>query len=449
VTVRWKAGEYFQDRYRLLRRLGSITNRQTWLITDESTQQKYVLKGLYFAPDEKVWQDQKLFEREAATLKSIDHPNIPKLHDSFWLEMPEGNYFCLVIEYIPGQSLMELVIQGGSLPLQKVKEIALEILIILEVLHNHAPPVVHRDIKPANLILRSTDQQVCLVDFGSVQAYAAEGRTFTAVGTYGYMAPEQFSGEATPASDLYSLGATLVYLLSGADPADWPREGLKLILDEQIEGNHAFRLWLSQLLEPNSEERFKSASIAQKALQKVEEELQLSQKQIVSPVDKKEYAQLKISSDSLQVKVAPNASKVSYGWLILLFLLGMAIQLAIAVPNLSHLDTYHGEIPLPLYILSQVTLALTFVGPLLLSIRGEKLLFKGNKRQFIVSWGFLLRKCYTFKGDFQVSIGGYDPDPSITLMSGDGRKFFLGKFKEVEAEQFMKELRKWQKGNNF
>ncbi|MBC7880313.1 MAG: serine/threonine protein kinase [Anaerolineae bacterium] len=447
----WKAGELFHERYKLLHRLSSTNSKQTWLVEDRATQQNCVLKALYFSSDEQVWQNRKLLEREAATLKSIAHPNIPKFIKDFWLEMSEGGYFCLVNEYIPGESLADLVVNKGTLSLSRVKEIAAEILAILETLHNYAPPVIHRDIKPANLILRTADQQVCLIDFGSVQTDTTAGKTLTIVGTYGYMAPEQFAGQTSPASDLYSLGATLLYLLSGLDPADLPRKGSQIIVDEEIVDDRTFRKWLEQLLMPDCNERFKTALEAKKALLKGAEktELRLSKEHL--PVEKGN-SQLKINFDSLQVSV-PYSSNFNFSITIFVSIISVVFGLLLSVSSLKNLDHYTGSLPLPLYILNQLSLLILFGAPLVVAIRREKLLFKKDKRQYIIYWGFLFRKSYQLSASFQVAIDYLDAGSKRHIMSGDqfitlidnkGRRFPLGKFNEEDAELLVKELKKWQ-----
>lgn len=110
--------------------------------------------------------------------------------------------------------------------MQELTKALLEILIYL---HDRHPAVIHRDLKPSNILLGdrtgNSIGQVYLADFGSVQTLAAkEDRTITVVGTYGYMPPEQFGGRTVPASDIYSLGATLIGLLTGTHPADLPQK---------------------------------------------------------------------------------------------------------------------------------------------------------------------------------------------------------------------------------
>ena len=95
-----------------------------------------------------------------------------------------------------------------------------ELLDVLAYLHRLSPPVIHRDIKPAN-IMRRPDGSLALIDFGSVRDVIRDAQTggSTVAGTFGFMAPEQFAGEATPATDIYGLGATAIALLSRQDPA--------------------------------------------------------------------------------------------------------------------------------------------------------------------------------------------------------------------------------------
>lgn len=145
----------------------------------------------------------------------------------------------------------------------EVHNIAIQILEILVYLHSLTPPVVHRDIKPQNIIRRD-DGQVYLVDFGAVQDtyYTTFMRGSTVVGTYGYMAPEQFRGQAVPATDLYGVGANLLFLLTHRSPTELPTDGLKIDFRSRVEISEEFADWLEKMLEPDVEDRFTSAEEA-------------------------------------------------------------------------------------------------------------------------------------------------------------------------------------------
>ncbi|MGA7954801.1 MAG: serine/threonine-protein kinase [Gloeobacterales cyanobacterium] len=255
-----------QDRYQLKKRLGANGGKQTWLTVDDATGKEVTVKALYFGQGME-WQDLKLFEREAQTLKSLSHPRIPRYQDSFWLEQPEGNYFCLVQDYIPGISLAEKVRGGWRLDDAEVEKVATSILEILVYLHGQNPPVIHRDIKPNNLIW-GEDNQVYLVDFGAVQAEVSSGRTMTVVGTYGYMPPEQFGGRTVPASDLYGLGTTLLFLLTGTNPADLPQKDLKVQFQDRVRVGQPLKQWLERMVEPSLDRRFRDAEEALTFLKK-------------------------------------------------------------------------------------------------------------------------------------------------------------------------------------
>jgi hypothetical protein len=115
--------------------------------------------------------------------------------------------------------------------------------------------VIHRDIKPSN-ILRAPDGRLSLVDFGGVLDAAREKGGSTVVGTFGYMAPEQLHGEATPATDLYALGATIVALLGGVEPEDVPRKGLQMDLERHLPSIDAgLRDTLIAMTDPDPSER--------------------------------------------------------------------------------------------------------------------------------------------------------------------------------------------------
>jgi serine/threonine protein kinase len=258
------------NRYQLRQQLGKKAGRQTWLAWDNTTQEEVVLKLLTFSPDF-AWDDLKLFEREAETLRSLDHPCIPTYRDFFEFAAPSGQGFALVQDYVAARSLEAHLQAGRSFSEADVRQLAEALLEILISLHSRHPPLIHRDIKPSNILLtdRSGNSvgQVYLVDFGSVQTLLAkESGTITIVGTYGYMPPEQFGGQASRSADLYSLGATLIYLLSGRHPADIPQHQFRLHFEPLIEANVELIEWLGMMIEPDLLIRFATAELALKAL---------------------------------------------------------------------------------------------------------------------------------------------------------------------------------------
>lgn len=300
--------QVLQSRYRLEAQRGHTgAGRQTWLATDLETQERVILKLLAFNPQIQ-WQEVKLFERESQILQHLDHPRIPRYRDYFALDTSSESdlpWFVLVQDYIPGESLQERLERGELFTEAEAIDLAGSILALLVYLHEISPPVFHRDIKPSNLI-RGEDGQYYLVDFGAVQDRArAEGASFTVVGTSGYAAPEQLWGNTVAASDLYALGATLVHLLTGIPPADLPQRHLTLQFRDRVNLSQGFGDWLEQLLAPSPDDRFQSARQAFKAL------------------------------DGLfHAPKSTNETRVSYGRLVLLSCLGLAIGLPLGLTPL-------------------------------------------------------------------------------------------------------------------
>lgn len=171
-----------------------------------------------------VAQAQEQFRREASILARLDHPNLPKVSDFF----SEGGRDYLVMDYVPGRDLRELVEearqQNRFLPESRVLKWVRQLCAALEYLHSQDPPVLHRDIKPSNIKL-TPQGQIKLVDFGLVKPLDPnDPRTVTVVrglGSLPYTPLEQYAGgpEHTDVrSDIYSLGATLYHLLTGRPP---------------------------------------------------------------------------------------------------------------------------------------------------------------------------------------------------------------------------------------
>jgi serine/threonine protein kinase len=264
-------GKILAERYEVQRQLGKQTGRQTLLARDLQTQKLVVLKQLFLGSDFE-WQDLKLFEREAETLKTLSHPAIPRYLDYLEIDEPDSKGFALVQTYVEGKTLEEHLTAGRTFSESEVKELAKSLLAILMYLHEQNQPVIHRDIKPSNILLHSRSGnsagQVYLVDFGSVQNQAAKfGGTITVVGTYGYMAPEQFGGRSVPASDLYGLGATLIYLVTGLHPTELPQQDLRIQFAERAgQLNPNLIDWLKWMTEPSLEKRLSSAEEALRSL---------------------------------------------------------------------------------------------------------------------------------------------------------------------------------------
>jgi serine/threonine protein kinase len=267
-------GQILADRYQIEKQLGQKTGRRTFLAIDLQTNSPVVIKLLIFN-NEFIWDDLKLFEREAETLKHLDLPAIPRYLDYFEFDLPTLKGFALVQTYIDAPSLEEVVSSGRRFTESELQEFATSLLDILDYLHSLQPPVIHRDLKPSNILLTNRSGNsigdVYLIDFGSVQNVAAkDGGTMTVVGTYGYMPMEQFGGKTVPASDLYSLGATLIYTIAGAHPAELPQEDGKI----QLPVNNlskSWRRWIEKMTEISLKTRFPDVRTAKLALARLGE----------------------------------------------------------------------------------------------------------------------------------------------------------------------------------
>lgn len=186
----------------------------TWRATRLEDGLVVAVKAQPLAADRKA---SELEDRELRVLREIDHPQLPRLLEVVSRGVGHQRVRYLVQTFMDGEDL--------SVALQRKRFTAVEVAALMRSaleplgwLHALSPPVVHRDVKPANLILRP-DGSVALVDFGAVRD-VLKGTLggSTVAGTFGFMAPEQFRGDAEPATDLYGLGATAIHLLTRREP---------------------------------------------------------------------------------------------------------------------------------------------------------------------------------------------------------------------------------------
>ncbi len=209
------------DRYRAVRILGKGGFGRTFLAVDEFKPSKPRCVIKQFLPDVKskkgLQKAAELFEREAMRLDELGkHPQIPELLAFFSQE----NRQYLIQEFIDGDDLAKELQLKGVFTEQQIKELLNDMLAVLKFVHSNN--VIHRDIKPENIIRRKRDNKLVLVDFGA--AKEAEGMdasvTGTIIGSAAYIAPEQAVGKPKFASDLYSLGATCLHLLTNVEPTE-------------------------------------------------------------------------------------------------------------------------------------------------------------------------------------------------------------------------------------
>jgi serine/threonine protein kinase len=296
--------------YEISKVLGSGGFGTTYLAAHLASGDQCVVKALSFAHLQD-WKSVELFEREAQTLQQLKHPRIPRYRDFIQETVNEKTQFFLVQDYAKGSSLQECIDQGKHFTEAEVIDLALQITEILIYLQAHHPPFIHRDIKPENIIF--DEGQVFLIDFGAVSKYAPGQRGSTMVGSLGYMAPEQFHGQAYPATDIYGLGVNLLYLLTHKQPSDLSTGGFKLKFRHLLQCSNGLAEVLSKMVAVHHGDRYTDA----KAL--YEDLSQLAKGKIPGVLAEKKIAQLLQRQPTKPGEAIPQrAKKVLIGSVLLL-----------------------------------------------------------------------------------------------------------------------------------
>lgn len=308
-----------RDRYRIIQALGQGGFGATFLASNESLPGKpnCVIKQLRpnaTAPHV-MEMARELFAREATTLGRIgNHPQIPSLLDYF----EEDATFYLIQEYVSGLTLQQEIKASGPRSENQVKMFLSEILVILD--HVHGNQVIHRDIKPANMIRRNQDQKLVLIDFGAVKNQNTQQTTTSdqtaltsyAIGTPGFAPPEQMAMRPVPASDIYALGVTCIYLLTGKSPKDLdydPSTG-ELLWQKYVAVSDHFQAVLTKMLEISVKQRYRTAMEVFRALD-LEDHLEMLENSMTSVKPGGANTGRKNSdyrgADSTGAKVSPHA----------------------------------------------------------------------------------------------------------------------------------------------
>lgn len=264
------------NRYQVIQVLGGGGFSETFLAQDTyvPSRRRCVIKQLKpITHDAQIYEKiQRRFEREAATLEYLGEGSdqIPKLFAYF----TENGQFYLIQEWIEGATLSNVVKAKGSVSETVVREILLSLLPVLDYIHSKG--IIHRDIKPDNIILRSSNSKPVLIDFGAVKAMihsvVSPGNLTQSlvVGTPGYMPSEQAIGRPVYATDIYSLGLTAIYLLTGKRPQEFrtnPETG-EIVWQDYASGVSAsLAKVLNRAIKPQASDRYTTASKMLRALQ--------------------------------------------------------------------------------------------------------------------------------------------------------------------------------------
>ena len=302
------------NRYRVIEKLGEGGFGLTLLAEDTQmpSHRRCVIKQLKPHTDNPNIDQtvRERFSQEAAVLEKLGegHSQIPKLYGHF----EENDLFFLAIEWIDGETLSDKVKAAGKMSEAQVKEILISLLPVLDYIHSKQ--IIHRDIKPQNILLRNSDNQPVLIDFGVVketinQTLNTVGNNVTAsIGTPQFMSPEQAAGRPEYSSDLYGLGLTAIYLLTGK----WPQE---LETDPQTREtlwrNHAakvsvrFGAVLDKAIRFHPRSRFRNA------------------KEMLLALEEPIAATLSTSEDKKNVAVGSPKNGIVFGFLICLIAVGI------------------------------------------------------------------------------------------------------------------------------
>ncbi len=274
-------GKILGERYRLQEKIGEGGMAVVYKGADTLLGRTVAVKILR----ENLTGDNNLvrsFRREALSAANLSHPNIVNVYDVG----QENNLYYIVMEYIDGQTLKDLILKKGTLPPSQVISIAIQICEALEEAHKHN--TVHRDIKPHNILI-TPEGRVKVADFGIARGITTTTITYTStiIGSVHYLSPEQASGKpAEERSDIYSLGIVLYEMLTGTVP--FSGENMVAVALKHIQENVPFPAEMNtevsleleeiimQAVEKNPADRYRTAKDLKEDLKILEEHLKMN-----------------------------------------------------------------------------------------------------------------------------------------------------------------------------
>lgn len=250
-----RIGDTFNGRYEILKEIGHGGMSTVFLAMDNRMNKQWAIKEIRRsgrdANDEMYSHS---LQAEANMMKALDHGALPHIQDI----IDQGETFCVVMDYIEGDSLDRVINEYGAQPEEKVLEWAMQICDVLSYLHSQHPPIIYRDMKPGNVMLKP-DGNIKIIDFGIAREYKQNMADTTVLGTRGYAPPEQYNGRTDPRSDIYALGMTMHHLLTGLDPRakDYEYRPVRQIRPEISDGVEAI---IEKCVQPAAENRYQTCA---------------------------------------------------------------------------------------------------------------------------------------------------------------------------------------------
>ncbi|MCR5794757.1 MAG: serine/threonine protein kinase [Solobacterium sp.] len=245
-------GQIFEDRYRIDRVLGKGGMGTVFLAYDITDNSRWAIKEQIIGP-----RNRKLLISEAEIMSKLHHPALP----AFRLKKEIGDLLYLVMEYIDGRTLEDIVREEGRIDEARVTDWFTQICEILVYLHGLPTPVVYRDLKPANIMLEDSGR-IRIIDFGIAQQYVGDAtKAEVAALTRGYAAPEQYDPKylLDVRTDIYALAVTMHYLLTGKNPQE-PPYIFEPVRKLRSDASPAIEAILTKCLQHNPDDRYKNAS---------------------------------------------------------------------------------------------------------------------------------------------------------------------------------------------
>lgn len=257
-------GQLVDNKYRVLDVVGKGGMSVVYLARNERANKSWAIKEVRKVGEENLEVKRNSLIAETEMLKNLSHPNLPTIVDV----IETDDTFLVVMDYIEGNDLGEILKEFGAQPQEKVIEWGLQLCDVLGYLHTREKPIIYRDLKPANIMLKP-DGNIMLIDFGTAREIKiADANDTISLGTRGYAAPEQFGANAkTDArTDIYCLGATMYHLVTNHNPATEP-----YVMSPIRERNPALSAGLEKIIlkctQNNPDERYQSCAELMYALE--------------------------------------------------------------------------------------------------------------------------------------------------------------------------------------